>query len=254
MRDRRKVSLSFLTTFNNLTIPQDFFSTLDDIRFGLYPRLFKECPDFTNLVTSTPKFRSISSSTCLEFVLQQKQLIDNRSCLLNLNNSSNDDINNKKEDNNSSNNNNNKSINNINNNITMLDDNLVKELTEFRRINSEICTISFKEDETKMIELNLKLKFEDNLQRNLQCFFPNHFFLSFKNLQELKKEFNINHNNNNMNNNNNLIKNESDSLESVIYDICFHLSNELVDYGLINNSDQTLIQELFYKSIKDFFQ
>ena len=35
-KDKRKVSLSFLSSFNNLTLPQNFFSILDDIRFGLY--------------------------------------------------------------------------------------------------------------------------------------------------------------------------------------------------------------------------
>lgn len=37
----RKVSLTFLTNVHDLKIPQDFFSILEDIRSGLYPRLFK---------------------------------------------------------------------------------------------------------------------------------------------------------------------------------------------------------------------
>ncbi len=37
-KDKRKVSLSFLSSFNNLTLPQNFFSILDDIRFGLFKK------------------------------------------------------------------------------------------------------------------------------------------------------------------------------------------------------------------------
>jgi len=40
-KEKRKVSLTFLSSFNNLTLPQNFFAILDDIRYGLYPRIFK---------------------------------------------------------------------------------------------------------------------------------------------------------------------------------------------------------------------
>ena len=84
LKQRRKVSLSFLTNFNNITIPQDFFTILDDIRVGLYPRLFNES-EYKEL-TATPSIKSLASSTCLEFIMQQKQIIDIRSSLLNINN------------------------------------------------------------------------------------------------------------------------------------------------------------------------
>ena len=40
-KEKRKVSLTFLSSFTNLTLPQNFFAILDDIRYGLYPRIFK---------------------------------------------------------------------------------------------------------------------------------------------------------------------------------------------------------------------
>lgn len=40
-KEKRKVSLTFLSNFNNLTLPPNFFAILDDIRYGLYPRIFK---------------------------------------------------------------------------------------------------------------------------------------------------------------------------------------------------------------------
>jgi len=78
---------------------------------------------------------------------------------------------------------------------TTLDDNLVKELYETRRINSGECYVNQTDDESMMIELNLRFKFDDNSQRSLQCYFPNNFFLLLENFEDLTKEFNIKNSN-----------------------------------------------------------
>ena len=189
LKQRRKVSLSFLTNFNNITIPQDFFSILGDIRYGLYPRLFTEI-DYKEL-SKTPIIKTITSSSCLEFIMQQKQIIDIRSSLLNINNVFLNDINERKDH----------SVSTIvlpsldseicnkndetfcDNNTSRLDNNLVKELIETRRISSEICTVNIKDEETQVIELNLTVRFDDNSQRYLQCYFPNNFFVLIENFE-----------------------------------------------------------------------
>jgi hypothetical protein len=71
----RKVSLTFLTNVNDLKIPQDFFVILEDIRAGLYPRLFK---DTENLSSES---RSIPSAQYIDFVIHHKKLIDRRASL-----------------------------------------------------------------------------------------------------------------------------------------------------------------------------
>ena len=40
-------------------------------------------------------------------------------------------------------------------------------------------------------------------------------------------------------------------LEGKIENICIHLANELIDYGLINYNDHDLISKLFLSTIKE---
>lgn len=42
------------------------------------------------------------------------------------------------------------------------------------------------------------------------------------------------------------------SFEQKIANICLHLTNELVDYGLVNEKDHMTIHELFIRTIKDY--
>lgn len=250
------MSLSFLSNFNNITIPQDFFSILDDIRYGLYPRLFTES-EYKEL--NTPGIKSITSSTCLEFVMQQKQIIDIRSSLLNINNNFLNDPNERKDlativlpsyDEECLN-----KIDEIESSKAQcskgLNNDLVKEFCEPRRISSEECFVKVKDDESQMIELNLRFRFDDDSQRNLQCYFPDHFFLLLENFEDLRKEFDID--------NADLreaspVTEKSDkdirTFEKKIENICQTLSNELVDYGLVNFDDKSTINELFFSAIK----
>lgn len=126
--------------------------------------------------------------------MQQKQIIDIRSSLLNINNVFLNDINERKDH----------SVSTIvlpsldseicnkndetfsDNNTNRLDNNLVKELIETRRICSEICTVNVKDEETQVIELNLMVIFDDNSQRYLQCYFPNNFFVLIENFEGIQ--------------------------------------------------------------------
>ncbi len=262
LKQRRKVSLSFLQNFNNITIPQDFFSILDDIRYGLYPRLFTES-EYKEL-TAQPSIKSITSSTCLEFVKQQKQIIDIRSSLLNINNVFLNDLNDRKDlpvstiilpsfEEECIGKNDEGFRESVATSNTTLDDNLVKELYETRRINSGECYVNQTDDESMMIELNLRFKFDDNSQRSLQCYFPNNFFLLLENFEDLTKEFNIK--------NSNFLLNDASKIDlseieekttflNKIENICHHLTNELVDFGLVSFHDQMTIKELFFSTIK----
>ena len=238
------MSLSFLTNMSNLAIPQDFFSILDDIRYGLYPRLFNES-EYKDLIV-TPHIRSISSNTCLEFMLQQKQLIDRRSSLFNNNNGSLGET--SKEYSSCT-----KLLSLFNEaknedecgDSSRLDNSSVRELIETRRISAEACTLHIINDAAQKIELNLKLKFSDNLERSLQCFFPSNFFVLVDNFEMVRKEFYLPDNADSAP--------DSTSFVKKLENICAHLANELVDYGLLNQHDQCLIQELFIKTIKNFY-
>jgi hypothetical protein len=168
--ERRKVSLTFLTNCNNLKIPQDFFNILEDIRSGLYPRLFsKDNCDLKD--ASTVNLRAIAPSTCLDFVIEQKKIIDRRSSMNDmellstrrsfLKPSESGDGAIKEESNNQS------------------PDKIVnpsfKYPLELRRLVSETCTLKLSESDPNMIELNVYLKFNDGLTRQLQSYFPMEF-------------------------------------------------------------------------------
>jgi hypothetical protein len=278
LKQRRKVSLSFLSNFNNITIPQDFFTILDDIRVGLYPRLFNES-EYKEL-TAAPSIKSLASSTCLEFIMQQKQIIDIRSSLLNINNTFLNDPERNREhsistivlpsfDEDTLNACNNDAYYESERNIDMdnagansppilttvpakvtLDDDLVKEFIESRRIESKNCSVSITEDESQKIEISLNVRFEDNSQRMLQCMFPNNFFLLLENYEDLTREFDIGNSDSPLNSS--TVSNEVTNFEQKIENICLHLTNELVDYGLLNKEDHMTIHDLFINTIKTF--
>lgn len=230
--DKRKVSLTFLTNYNDLKIPHHFFSILEDIRTGLYPRLFKEI-DSNDL-----NLDMISSSTCLDFVIQQKNLIDKRS----------DDIDRRSSvpngflmtRNNSDGRN--KTPSELNSNKTMH--------VELRRLASEDCSIKIVSG--NMIELRLSLKFQDDVYRTLRSYFPEEFLNYLKDNFSIKNEsMDLNFLKNPFGFDDTAIYNER-PLEEKIENVCNHLANELIDFGLINKLDHDLVSELFGKTIKEY--
>lgn len=266
--ERRKVSLSFLTNCNHLNIPQHFFGILEDIRSGLHPRLFKDTQEYS---LSNSNLKDLSSSSCLDFVIQHKQILDRRSSISAFNSNningavnpgesfalSNSNNNNSSSNINTINNNsrstlirvnsndldiNNDNENKINNNIN-ISQNLVKHPIETRRLISESCYINNIEKNESMIQLNLTINFNDNSTcRMLKCYFPQDILNYFKEHSDLN-------NNDNMSNIPFLIYNP---LENKIENICKHLTNELIDFGLINFRDHNLIADLLLKTIKDY--
>lgn len=236
--DRRKVSLTFLTSYNNLKIPQHFFAILEDIRAGLYPRLFKD-NDLKDM-----NLLAISSTSCLDFVIQQKQIIDRRSSVssyLNiprhLSRKSSQDL----------------KFNEIaDQNVSMSPkESTLRLLIENRRLASESCVIRRSEKHPNMIELCLNLRFNDNLSRSLQSYFPVDF-LNYLRVDMDQRVDGASYD---------LLKSDLDLFNSFIYDenpfetklenICTHLANELIDFGLINSKDHNLISDLFLKTIKE---
>ncbi len=137
-----------------------------------------------------------------------------------------------------------------------LDDNLVKELYETRRINCGECFVNQKDDDPMMIELNLRFKFDDNSQRSLQCYFPNNFFLLLENFEDVTKEFDFKKSNlikdNNVTQSDLKIIEQNTSFLDKIENVCLHLTSELVDFGLVNVNDQMTINELFLSTIKKY--
>lgn len=253
-KDRRKISLTFLSNFN-LSLPQNFFSILDDIRYGLYPRLFKdiEARDIS------PPFNS-----SLDNLLQRKQYVDRNCSILDMNNYLFNSIQDEagldkniktniydKEATNDV-----KNLEQKQNQQQLPSENLPNsplhqphletktKYTESRRLRSCSCSIN-KNDNAKTIELNLNLEFDDNLNRKLECNFPLNFLDYFDccnsdtNLANDKiiDELNL------------FNKIDEQSLENKITNICVHLSNELIDYGLINHLDNDIILSLLFENI-----
>ncbi len=79
------------------------------------------------------------------------------------------------------------------------------------------------------------------MNRTLQCYFPSDTLNYLK--EHLDCETSIDAN---------LTFTVYDPFESKAENICNHLANELIDYGLINARDHGLITDLLLKSIKDF--
>ncbi|CAF0727207.1 unnamed protein product [Brachionus calyciflorus] len=233
--EKRKVSLTFLTQYNNLKIPQDFFGILEDIRSGLYPRLFKK-KEQLNSSASSYKLRTISSSSCIDFVLQQKQIIERRSSEMNSNEHKNsinsltkidsEEIFNKEED-------------------TILS----KYPVETRRVIKEDCSINF--IDSSLIEICLNLIYDDCLTRDLKSMFRIDFLDHIKptSCNKIQKKFFIGSEYEQLN----LLSFSNDNeFEIKLSNISLHLANELIDQGLINPDDQSLIADLFFRTIKEF--
>jgi hypothetical protein len=47
--------------------------------------------------------------------------------------------------------------------------------------------------------------------------------------------------------------NEFNLFENKVVNVCAHLTNELIDFGLINPRDYNIIFDLLLKSIKDYY-
>ena len=241
--DKRKVSLSFLTSYNNLKIPHHFFAILEDIRAGLYPRLFKEI-DSNDL-----NLDSISSTSCLDFVLQQKHIIDSIDRRLSVPSGFLMTRN--------------KSDSNLKRHYVNTtgpcpeqngeDSKSSLPLVECRRLASENCTIKMTPGE--MIELRLSLKFNDEVCRSLRSYFPRDFLNYLKDDYNPRSESSPTTNVHLFKHNidlANVLACDEKSFEEKIENICNHLANELIDYGLINSLDHHLISELFAKTIKEY--
>ena len=93
------------------------------------------------------------------------------------------------------------------------------------------------ETDSKAIQLNLTIKFNDNLCRLLQCYIPNEIidYIKFdlENNYNIDQEINLNEN-------------------SRIHKICKGLTYELINYGLINVKDYDSIVSLLMNSIKKY--
>ncbi len=258
--ERRKVSLTFLTNCNNLKIPQDFFNILEDIRSGLYPRLFSK--DNCDLKDSTTvNLRAIAPSTCLDFVIEQKKIIDRRSSVNEIDTlSSRRSLFKASESTDAA--------------IKEEDDyargdgmSRFKYPPELRRLVSETCMLKLSEADPNMIELNVDLKFNDSLTRQLQSYFPMDFLTYLKHdyelentMQEtpqtpdfasrsaLKTEYDLLFDSFAMYDN----IGTSSPLNVKIENICTHLANELIDHGLINPKDHNLVFDCFYRTVRDY--
>jgi hypothetical protein len=228
--ERRKVSLTFLTNCN-LKIPHHFFFILEEIRSGLYPRLFK-----TEMIQNlnTINFKTIQQQ-------QQQQIGESKSssAFFSSSNANNEPtekaiglysegamVQNQEEEN----------IHQIDND----EENLTNGPYEIRRLTSENCTIKKCENESNKIELSLDFKFSDNFHRLLNCFFPIDFVNYFDVEQSMFKFGNLIN-----------IFDES-PYETKIENICIHLANELIDFGLINPKDRFLITDLIFRTMKEY--
>lgn len=237
--EKRKVSLTFLTQYTNLKIPQDFFGILEDIRSGIYPRLFRNKERLTSS-SSNYKLRAVSSSSCLDFVIQQKQIIDRRSSFIAgyersgstncLNMVENGDL------------------------LAKEDPNLFKYPIETRRIKQEGCSIKILDYESQ-IQLTVDLVFDDKLSRSLKSVFPISFLNYFKPESDFDIRSKLYQRESIQDEFLNLIYKSSDNeftFESKLENISTHLANELIDQGLINPNDHGLIADLLIKTIKEF--
>ena len=225
---------------------------------------FIQDTDFSNL--------SLSSNASLNNLLQRRQYIDRRCSILEMNNYlfSKSDINesnyvffnnndandvflesNEKCLNNNNYNNNNNNNNNNNSSSKKQD----QEYSEEKRIETGTCSIR-KEKQANEIELSLTLNFTGNFVRKLECKFDCEFLDIFQ--IDYCQNSSADHNHVKSNNilNRSSLKNEhllyfkdEQSLESKINNICVHLTNELLDYGLINELDHNFVSQMLLKTI-----
>ncbi|RNA20812.1 hypothetical protein BpHYR1_007305 [Brachionus plicatilis] len=237
--EKRKVSLTFLTQYANLKIPQDFFGILEDIRSGLYPRLFRNKERLTSS-SSSYKLRSVSSTSCLDFVIQQKQIIDRRSsCMIGYERSGSTNC-----------------LDMIDNceQVAKEDPSLFKYPIETRRVRQEECNIKIL-DYDSQVQFTVDLVFDDRLSRSLTSVFPVSFLNYFKPETDANLSAKIFSLGPNQDEFLNLICSSTDNeytFDSKLENISIHLANELIDQGLINPNDHGLIADLFIRTIKEF--
>lgn len=227
----RKVSLTFLTGYQNLKIPHHFFAILEDIRSGLYPRLFKEPIQPANFQDDS------IISTHLDFVLKQSHFIDlDRRLSVPL------------------------PTTDIDIELSPPQQSSISKVHETRRLASETCTINTKTTHGFMIELELTLKFQDDVCRTLRAYFPEEF------LEYFQKNISINQQINNeiteLREDNLIFLNENKieftafcattNFDDKCENICEHLAKELIEFGLINNNDCKIVVELFAKTIRAY--
>jgi serine/threonine protein kinase len=214
---KRKVSLTFLSDDSDFKLPRDFFSILEDIRSGLYPRLLKEDNEET--------IQSIEKESYMDFLIKHHMT----NC--------------------SFNNNNNKQVKNASPSkdapikIIQLDDNKIEK----RSLIIENCRCSVtktvnplkqqvhsnnnspevmqqqqqqhqqgEDDDFENLKLSLQLQFSDKFVRYVEC--------SLESLNETKSPLN---------------------------NLAIELTNELVSFYLINENDFNCIFKLILNTLNE---
>jgi hypothetical protein len=221
----RKVSLNSLA--NTINLPKDFFGILEDIKLGCYPRLYSHY--INNLNASVNLLKNIPSSNSINKVFNQFN--NNNSNNFNYRRPSNLNL---SCSNNGSNtnlcSNSIKKENWNNDNVFNLTNDTCEQVTdnqynpETRRIKSENCTLSKCLKNSDFHQLVLKLKFDDDFCRTLECTLSS-VDLCLSNIFD-KKE-----------------------VQTKLYEFCLILANELIDFGLINDKDKEILTDILVKTL-----
>ena len=219
-----------MRSFNYL--PKDFFSILEDIKTGCFPRLYSHYINNDNLNSNVNLIKNVSISNSTNKVVNQSNnnfnshRPSNLNLDFNLNNNNNSDtclqslVNNGNCNIMEKNSVINKNSNNDGCTILQQIDN--KHFTpEIRRIKEENCTLLKCLKNTDKQQLVLKLKFDDDLCRTLECTLSNN---------DIYKS-DLNHNN---------VLNNS---------FVFSLANELIDFGLISDKDKEILTNILIKTL-----
>jgi hypothetical protein len=244
----RKVSLHSFTSILNL--PKDFYAILEDIKLGCYPRLYN-MTDTSNISNASFKhsfnmLKSLPTSN-LSRTINQYELLANENKIVRAKNEarqnpvdpprfSNPNANtyNSLDD---------ASRENVQRHITNKDmDSVADHKTEQqfnslnssndsngsnriqienRRVKANLCSLSKCEQESDTYQMVLKLKFDDNMNRVLDCSIPTLDIFSSEISADDEKSVPIEN--------------------PRIAHICFQLTSELIEYGLININDKDLI-------------
>lgn len=127
------------------------------------------------------------------------------------------------------------------------------EYVEEKRIESGTCSIR-KEKQVNEIELSLTLYFVDNFTRKLECKFDCEFLDIFQIDYCQNSHDSVQAKSNNILNKSyldeqSLYFKDEQSIECKINNICVHLTNELLDYGLINELDHSFVSQMLFKTI-----
>jgi hypothetical protein len=130
-----------------------------------------------------------------------------------------------------------------------------KEYIEEKRIETATCSIQ-KEKQVNEIQLSLTLNFTGNFIRKLECKFDCEFLDIFQidYCQSSSTDYNHVKSNNILSRSSSkdehlLYFKDEQSLESKLNNICVHLTNELLDYGLINELDHNFVSQMLLKTI-----